>query len=87
LNYFYVIGPTLFHLLFPLPKFLNKHPIPENSPLFAKVKQTHPFCVHNYLKHNNFPGIIEAWEAQLNAMDPNNFMNLAKQNYLDKFIY
>jgi hypothetical protein len=87
LHFLYVIGPTLFHLLFPLPKFLNKYPNPENSLLFAKVKQPHPFNVHNYLKHNNFPGIKEAWESQLNAMDPNNFMNLAKNNYSDKIIY
>jgi hypothetical protein len=81
------MGPTLFHLLFPLPKFYHKYPMPENSALFAKVKLSHPFHVHNYLKHNNFPGIKEAWDTQLKAMDPNNFMDLAKKNYSDKNLY
>jgi hypothetical protein len=62
----------------------HKYSISENSPLFSKVKKSHPFHIHNYLKNQNHPGTKECWEAQLRAMDPNNFIELAKNNYSDK---
>lgn len=79
------MGPTLFHLFFPITKF-SKYSIPENSPLFKPVKQPTAFNVHRYLNEINYPGIKESLKDQMKSMDPNNFMQLAYKNYSDKII-
>lgn len=60
--------------------------IVENKPLFQKVKQPHPFTVHNYMKAINVPGGKELWDEQVKAMDPDNFIQLSYVNYGDKTI-
>ncbi len=58
----------------------------ENLPIFQKITQPHPFKVHHQIKLNNPKDSEEAWKIQCKSMDPNNFLELSKQNYLDKII-
>jgi hypothetical protein len=84
-TFYYVVGPTLFHLFFPIPK-CNKEIIIENTPLFKRVKNPHTFTVHAHLRGINFPGIKETWDQQVKLMDPRNFIEVSYKNYSDKII-
>ena len=85
-NYNQVIGPTVFHFFFPLPKWCVKEDFVEKTALLQKTKQYHGFSIHNYLKSIDSPGLKENWEEQLKSMDPNYFLELSYKNYADKKI-
>jgi hypothetical protein len=82
----YVIGPTIFHLIFPIPK-PKIYDVVENSPLFKQTKQSHGFDTAKHLRAISFPGIEESLKQQLEAVDPTNFIELSKKYYFDKTIF
>jgi hypothetical protein len=75
------MGPTIFHLIFPLPKWSIQEPFDEKKALFSKTKQYHAFQIHNFLRGINYPGVKENWEEQMRAMDSKNFLELSYKNY------
>jgi palmitoyltransferase len=47
-NLYYVIGPTLFHLIFPLPKY-NNYILDENCPVFKKIKPAEKLDIFKFM--------------------------------------
>ena len=77
LSYYYLIGPTILHYIFPLPKF-NNLPINECSPLFNKIKYPHKLYFYKEIINidNKYTYLIV---SELN--DPNNFIELCHKYY------
>jgi hypothetical protein len=85
-----LIGPTVFHLLFPLPKFSKQGKfydyiildINENELTFSKVKFPKPFEVRRVLSQDK-PTFTD---QELMQIDPNNFLQTAKNKMEGKTI-
>ena len=81
-HFYYIIGPTPFHFLFPLPKIKN-YGNDENSPIFLKCKFPNRLELVKYLakrdpKYKEFLNEVES--------DPNNYINLCHNFYDNKNI-
>ena len=81
-HFYYIIGPTILHFLFPLPKIKN-YSINENCPIFKGCKQFNRLeYVQNMVKKseeykNRFKEIY---------MEPDNFIEFCKTKYNSKNI-
>ena len=80
-HFYYIIGPTPFHLIFPLPK-IKKYENDENCPIFLKCKFPNRLELVKYLskrqpKYKDFLDDIEC--------DPKNYIKLC-HNFYDKKI-
>jgi hypothetical protein len=76
-HFYYLIGPSLLHAIFPLPKF-QTNILNEQNPIFAKCKQPTKLEVVKLLieqdkKNENLLGGKEN--------DPDYFLELCHQNY------
>ena len=81
-HFYYLIGPTPFHFLFPLPKIKN-YGNDENCPIFLKCKFPNRLELVKYLakrdpKYKEFLNEVES--------DPNNYIKLCHNFYDDKNI-
>ena len=81
-NLYYIIGPTPFHFLFPLPKIKN-YGNDENCPIFLKCKFPNRLELIKYLakrdpKYKEFLNDIES--------DPYNYLKLCHNFYDNKYI-
>lgn len=79
---FYIIGPTLIHFIFPLPKFKN-YILDENCPIFTKLKMPDRIHILKYYSKKNtnyFKEIIE------NNSNPDDFIKLSHKYYDNKII-
>ena len=79
---YHLIGPTIMHLFFPLPKYKNYN-IDENSHVFKKIKLPNRFEMLRFMVKND-PSKIEL----LNGGDalPDNYIKLCHQYYEGKNI-
>jgi hypothetical protein len=67
-NLYYIIGPTPFHFIFPLPKY-NNYLINENCPIFKKLKMPGRLELFKFMvkkDHNNI-NMLENDESNPNA--------------------
>ena len=67
-NLYYIIGPTPFHFIFPLPKY-NNYLINENCPIFKKLKMPERLELFKFMvkkDHNNI-NMLENDESNPNA--------------------
>lgn len=80
-NFSYIIGPSIFHFFFPLPKYNQTYDIIENNEVFNKIYPAHPFQLHNYLESIDYPDFQETWEEQVNQMNPEYFLKTSEENY------
>ena len=55
-NLYYIIGPTPFHLIFPLPKY-NNYILNENCPIFKKTKMPERLDLFKYMVKKDFNNI------------------------------
>ena len=81
-HFYYLIGPTPFHFLFPLPKIKN-YGNDENCPIFLKCKFPNRLELVKYLakkdpKYKEFLNEVES--------DPYNYIKLCHNYYDDKNI-
>ena len=81
-HFYYIIGPTPFHFLFPLPK-IKTYGNDENCPIFLKCKFPNRLELVKYLakkepKYKDFLDDIES--------DPKNFIKLSHDFYDNKTI-
>ena len=82
ITYYYLIGPTILHYFFPLPKFQNL-PINECSPIFNKIK--YPNKLFFYKEIINIDNkYIYLVISELN--DPNYFIEICHKNYNEEQI-
>jgi len=81
-NFFYIIGPTLFHIFLPIPKS-NNYDIFENSPILKPNKSSHGIEILNFIMNQDRKLGEEIYEDENNKMDPYNFLEKAKQIYKD----
>ena len=80
-NFYYIIGPSIFHLILPLPRLYQQHEIIENSNWDCKLYQPHVFQVHQYLKNLNTDEFNDNWNKQVLQMQPENFIQMSKDLY------
>ena len=82
LTYYYLIGPTILHYFFPLPKFQNL-PINECSPIFNKIK--YPNKLFFYKEIINIDNkYIYLVVSKLN--EPDYFIEMCHKNYNEEKI-
>lgn len=76
-NFYYLIGPTISHFLFPLPKYKN-YTLDENCPIFCKAKYPDAIqMLKYYLKDNE-----KYYDEQiLKTSEPDDYMKLCHQYY------
>ena len=55
-NLYYIIGPTPFHFIFPLPKY-NNYILNENCPIFKKTKRPERLDLFKYMVKKDFNNI------------------------------
>ena len=55
-NLYYIIGPTPFHFIFPLPKY-NNYILNENCPIFKKTKNPDRIDLFKYMVKKDFNNI------------------------------
>lgn len=85
-NFYYIVGPSILHFFFPIPKYNESFDILENKQVFKKVNKPHPFQVHNFLKSIEYPDFEETWAEQVKTMEPDNFLELSENSYGNKQI-
>ena len=81
-HFYYIIGPTLLHFLFPLPKYINYN-INENCPIFKGCKQFNRLeLIQNMIKRN------EDYKNKIkdNKIEPDIFVELCKKKLNSKNI-
>ena len=63
-NIYYIIGPTPFHLIFPLPKY-NNYILDENCPVFKKIKLAERLDIFKFMvkKDRNNLNLLENEES------------------------
>ena len=81
-HFYYIIGPTPFHFLFPLPK-IKSYGNDEDCPIFLKCKFPNKLELVKYLskrdpKYKEFLNDVES--------DPQNYINLCHNFYDNKVI-
>ena len=81
-HFFYIIGPTLLHLILPLPKMKN-YTLDENCPIFAKIKTMDRMQLIKYNVSKN-PNYLK--EQVEDTSNPDNFINLCHVYYDGKII-
>ncbi len=81
-HFFYVIGPTLLHFFFPLPKFKN-YTLDENCPIFTKAKGVERLHSFKY-NVNKIPNYIK--EQIDMPTNPDSFIQLSHFYYDGKII-
>ena len=76
-HFYYLIGPTLLHAIFPLPKF-HTNILNEQNPVFAKCKQPTKLEVVKLLieKDKKYENLLGGKEN-----DPDYFLELCHKNY------
>ena len=81
-HFYYLIGPTIFHFLFPLPKFKN-YVLDENCPVFKEICPTSRLDTIKYaLKNNQNP--LETLFGENTS--PENYLQLCHKFYDGKKI-
>ena len=63
-NIYYIIGPTPFHFIFPLPKY-NNYILDENCPVFKQIKMPERIDLFKYMvkKDSNNINILDNDES------------------------
>ena len=79
---YYLVGPSLLHFIFPLPKFKN-YTFDENCPIFSKIKSPDRLELIKYKLSEN-PNYIR--EAIDDASDPDKFIKQCHTYYDGKKI-
>ena len=81
-HFYHLIGPTILHFLFPLPKYKNYN-LDENSPIFKRICLPNRFELFRYMVRKD-PSKIEL----LNGGDatPENYLKLCHEYYEGKNI-
>ena len=81
-HFYHLIGPTILHLLFPLPKYKNYN-IDENSPIFKRICLPNRFELFRYMVRKD-PSKMEL----LNGSDttPENYLKFCHEYYEGKNI-
>ena len=76
-NLYYIIGPTPFHFIFPLPKYKN-YTIDENCPIFKKIKAPDRLELFKYMvsKDPNKINILNEDESS-----PENYVKMCHKYY------
>jgi len=80
-----VIGPSLFHFIFPIYKE-NKYDIIENSPIMKSNKGSNGIQLINYLIDQQRNIGEEIYEEENKKMDPIKYLDQAKKMYMDYHI-
>jgi hypothetical protein len=93
-NFYELIGPTIFHLFIPLYKFHSnkginylisfkfcKKDLIEFENIFNTTKEMHPFEMLKYLKDTKNQYYDETIKDNYDSMDPNLYMEKAIDNY------
>ena len=67
-NLYYIIGPTPFHFIFPLPKY-NNYILDENCPVFKRIKMADRLDVYKFMvkKDYNNANILSNEESSPNS--------------------
>lgn len=81
-NLYYIIGPTPFHFIFPLPKY-NNYILDENCPAFKKLKYPDRIDIIKYRAKNNL-NLVEMLNS--GECEPNNFIEKCHEYYDTKKI-
>jgi len=81
-HFYYLVGPTLLHLILPLPKFKN-FILDENCPIFSKIKFPDRIQILKYYNMKNPNYFKEQIEETSN---PDEFIKKCHQYYDDKNI-
>ena len=84
-NFYYLIGPSLFHIFFPIYKCFN-YDIIENYPIMLKNKCFSGIELIRYLYKENKNNGQEIYKQELKNMDPNEYLEQSKEFYKDKII-
>ncbi len=55
-NLYYIIGPTPFHFIFPLPKY-NNYILDENCPVFKRIKMADRLDIYKYMVKKDYKNV------------------------------
>ena len=76
-HFYHLIGPTILHFLFPLPKYKNYN-LDENSPIFKRISLPNRFeLFRNMVKRD--PSKLKLLKGENSS--PDNYIKLCRQYY------
>jgi len=75
-----VTGPSLFHIIFPIYKD-NKYDIIENIPIMKPNKSSNGIELINFLIDQDRKKGLEIYDEENKKMDPDNYLEAAKNIY------